>query len=358
MWITDKGLCQERITDPHTGITRVISVKVKGNSIKAKQEAFRELQAKIDRLCDGRLKLSEAITLFLKEQERTVKPSSLRKYRFDLKGMSEAIGDSYMENLSAGYVRKKLTECGKENSTLNTYIKAFKRFWRWCYQNDYVKSMEVCDKLTYFQTPPSKIRIQSKYLEPRELKKLLDAMTVKRWVLLTEFLTLTGLRIGEAIALDKVDVWGDILRINKTYDVNNRIITTPKSISSKREIYIQAELKDCIARINEYCKWQAEVYGYETDIFFPDADGGRLKYMAYADYLRQLSPKVLGRKITPHIFRHTHCSMLAAKGFTLEAISDRLGHEDSKITKEIYLHKLEEVKEKENKMLDSFHLIG
>ena len=42
----------------------------------------------------------------------------------------------------------------------------------------------------------------------------------------------------------------------------------------------------------------------------------------------------------------------------LQAISDRLGHADSKITKEIYLHKLEEQKEKENRQLDAIHFVG
>ena len=50
--------------------------------------------------------------------------------------------------------------------------------------------------------------------------------------------------------------------------------------------------------------------------------------------------------------------MLFAKGVPLEAVSARLGHYDSKITKAIYLHKLEEQKEKENKLLDSITLLA
>ena len=154
------------------------------------------------------------------------------------------------------------------------------------------------------------------------------------------------------------DVWGDIVRIYKTYDANNHVLTDAKTLSSKRDIYIQAELKECIERINEYMAWQKDICGYETDIFFPDLDGERLKYYSYSTYLRENSERILGRRITPHTLRHTHCSMLASKGMSLEAISERLGHEDSRITKEIYLHKLEEVKAKERRQLDSIHLIG
>ena len=182
-------------------------------------------------------------------------------------------------------------------------------------------------------------------------------MKETRWKLLTEFLTLSGMRIGEVIALDNTDVWGKNIRVTKTYDSNNNITTKPKTLSSKREVYIQAELKDCINRILDYCKDQSEMFGYESDIFFPDTNGERLSYYAYAKYLKETAEKFLDRRVTPHVLRHTHCSMLAAAGFPLEAISARLGHEDSHITKAIYLHRMEELKEKENKQLDSFSLI-
>ena len=43
---------------------------------------------------------------------------------------------------------------------------------------------------------------------------------------------------------------------------------------------------------------------------------------------------------------------------TLESVSSRLGHEDSQITKDIYLHRMEELKEKENRQLNMIRLIG
>ncbi|MFQ7236650.1 MAG: tyrosine-type recombinase/integrase, partial [Enterococcus hulanensis] len=42
--------------------------------------------------------------------------------------------------------------------------------------------------------------------------------------------------------------------------------------------------------------------------------------------------------LTSHIFRHTHVSWLAEKGYPLKAIMDRVGHEDSKVTNQIYTH--------------------
>lgn len=41
----------------------------------------------------------------------------------------------------------------------------------------------------------------------------------------------------------------------------------------------------------------------------------------------------------------------------MEAISARLGHSDSRITKEIYLHRMKELKERENNQLNGIRLI-
>lgn len=357
MWKIN-GYVRERITDPQTGLQKVVSVKIKGSGIKAEQEAYKRLQDKIVHLTDNRIKLSDAISTYIKEIERELKPSSVRKARIELGSMLQIIGDAYMDNLTAGYVRKKFIESGKENRTLNGYIKIFKTFWLWCYRNDLVQSRELADKLSPFQDIPKRARIQDKFLETDEMNKLLDAMTEKHWNLVTRFLLLSGLRIGEFIALNNTDVWGKYIRVNKTYDANNKVITSAKTFDSTRDVFIQDELRDVIEQIHEYTKWQAEVFDYESDIFFPNIDGGYLHYEAYAKYLREVSERVLLRKVSPHITRHTHASILAMQGMTLDAISARLGHGDSRITKEIYLHRMSELKEKENEQINKIKLFG
>lgn len=357
MWIYN-GLVQERITMPDTGLKKVISIKIKGKGVKAENEAYKKLNDKIRKLSYTRLLLSEGIDLYIKDIGKTLKPSSVRKARITLGSIIDVTGDAYLENITAGFIRRKFLESGKQNRTLNGYIKIFKTFWLWAYRNDLVQSKEVFDKLTPFPDTPKRERIQDKYLEPWELNELISNMKEKRWALLTEALALSGLRIGEFASLTKADVAGDYIRVNKTYDANNKVLTSAKTYSSKRDVFIQDELKDCISRINEYCKFQAEVCGYTSMLFFPDTDGGYLQYYTYRKYLREVSERVLHKKIVPHALRHTHCSVLASRGVSLESISDRLGHTDSKITKEIYLHKLQELKEKENQQLNTIHFIG
>lgn len=359
MWITGKGLCQEKVVDPRTGLDKIVSVKVRGTGKKAEQEAFKRLEEKIAKLSDTRVLLSDLIELYRVDQEKITKPSTQRKVSIELNQFLSVYGECYIETINAGTVRQKLLASGKPNRTLNGYLKHFKAMWRWAYQNDYVKTPEVADKLKPFADTPEKMRIQDKYLEPGELKLLLDSMTEKRWQLTSRFLALSGLRVGEYISLTNQDCWGKNITVTKTYDPNNKIVTSPKSIASTREVYIQPELRECIKEIQEYAEMQREIYGYEpTDILLPDTNGGYLSYQAYEKYLKETSERVLGRRIVAHTFRHTHASILASRGINLESISSRLGHEDSGITKAIYLHRMEELKERENKQLDAMRFIG
>lgn len=68
---------------------------------------------------------------------------------------------------------------------------------------------------------------------------------------------------------------------------------------------------------------------------------------------------LLGR-VTLHVFRHTHVSMLIASGMDLQTIADRVGHEDPSITLRIYSHMIpgqdEKAAEKMDEMAASWRL--
>lgn len=44
------------------------------------------------------------------------------------------------------------------------------------------------------------------------------------------------------------------------------------------------------------------------------------------------------KRITPHGFRHTHCSLLFESGASIKEVQVRLGHTDIKTTMDIYNH--------------------
>ena len=66
---------------------------------------------------------------------------------------------------------------------------------------------------------------------------------------------------------------------------------------------------------------------------------------------------ILGKALTPHVMRHTHVSLLAESGVPLETISRRLGHSNSKITREIYLHVTQKQEQKDRERIAQISLL-
>ena len=349
---------QHQYVDEVTGKRKYITVTVNGTSNKAKHEAMQKLNDKIDHLTCKQHRLSGLISAFLAEQKVTMKLSTYRKSKYSLGVFLRVVGDVDLDKLTSGYIRTQIMKNKIKPSTANEYLTKWKACLRWGYKNDFLSDLEVVNKLENFKEETSrKERIKDKYLETKEMKLLLDSMDdIERNKLFTQFLLLTGMRVGEAIALDRSDIGKKYIHVTKTYDINNNIITTPKTLDSTRDVYIQTELRNLITEIVDFMQKQEKYYGYpHTEYLFTNHLGNRMSYNFYRRYLKDKS-KYVGKKVTAHTLRHTHTSMLAAQGVPIEVISRRLGHSNSKITREVYFHVLKELKEKENDMIKDIRL--
>lgn len=295
--------------------------------------------------------LESLLAAYMRYQSGVVKLQTAEGNKRKLKTVVGLLGgDTLLTDLSAPMVREKLS--APKASTYNERLKMYKAMMRWAYREEMISDISHLDRLPKRKDLPTRVKVQDKYLEKDELVKLLSGMKVEHWKLLTEFLALSGLRIGEAIALKKEDV-GEYIHVTKTYSHVLQCITdTPKTDSSVRDVFVQDELKKCIERISEYCKEVPTPYfiGFDDDTF--------ISYDAYAKYFRENTDAILGRSLSPHALRHTHVALLAEAGYPLESISRRLGHADSDITKQVYMHVTERLKEKENERIRDIKLLN
>ena len=104
---------------------------------------------------------------------------------------------------------------------------------------------------------------------------------------------------------------------------------------------------------------QSLISGYgKSQIFLQGKDGERINYYTYNKYIKENALRILSReKVTPHILRHTHTCMLSENGVPLETITRRLGHEDSEITRQIYLHVTKKMKQNDNERIASVKIM-
>lgn len=324
---------------------RINTIK-NSNSKQAYNQALRELQERIVR--SDRLTLSAAQEMYLEDKARVCRPQTIQRNRGALSAVNEVLGDMPLEKLDAITLRRALLKISPKNGTYNERLVRYKAFLNWCWQNNLIQ-----DKW-FDRIPPlpddKKARIADKYLEPEELQRLLNAMKVPMWYYLTYFLALSGLRIGEAIALELNDV-GKYIAVTKNYAINTEEVGLPKTAESERIVLVQPELRKLLDR---YMVFRSTLD--PSPLLFPGKDG-YISYFAYNKYLRETSEKVLGRKITPHALRHTSASFLIANGVPLDSISRRLGHSDSKVTKQIYIHQTEKLQQLDDELISEAVLL-
>ena len=78
-----------------------------------------------------------------------------------------------------------------------------------------------------------------------------------------------------------------------------------------------------------------------SNFLFTTSNNTPIQINALNAYLRAHKEEMgfdRNRKISTHIFRHTHISKLAEIGVPLHVIQRRVGHASEKITRDIYLH--------------------
>lgn len=358
---------KERYTNPLTNKYATVSITLdkdtKSNQKHAQLALQDKISQKINHLLSSSKKdltLSEFIKLYLDYLDNSVKKSTYARNKTAAYSMMRILGgDILVEKLTAAYVKKCLADQKEKPGRTNERIKRFKAMLRWGYETEYLQDIRWLDKLKPLKDEEKKRRLEEKYLEAHELSLLLKNMDIEKWGFLTELMALSGLRCGEAIALydTDVDFKNRIIHVTKTYDYRHKIVTPPKTEDSDREVYMQDELYALCKRIKKVMSKERLLLGYRSNLFMSDTDGDHLGYAAFNKHLKIISKRVLGFEITTHYLRHTHVALLAEQGVPLDPISRRLGHSDSKITRRIYFHVTEKLKEKDNAQIKNIKIL-
>lgn len=181
----------------------------------------------------------------------------------------------------------------------------------------------------------SKKKKPENYYTKSELEKFLSLAEEKlpyKWFVFFRLLAYTGIRRGEALALtwDDIDIEAKTVSISKTISngENGHFVSeTPKTDKSNRVILLDSTTASFIDRLEK-----------NSTYIFPNTKGN---FITPSQPIRQLHRVVDDtdlKYVSPHGFRHTHCSLLFSAGVSIPEVQDRLGHEDVKTTLDVYNH--------------------
>lgn len=145
------------------------------------------------------------------------------------------------------------------------------------------------------------------------------------------FLAYTGLRIGEAIALDvgDIDLTRMVVHVTKTLSAH-RIGPTKNGV--RRDVTIPRFLRDRLAFIT---------MGQENDApLFRNKKGQRMSYSSWHCWRWKPAVEAAGlgsiQYLTPHSLRHTYASMLIGSGMDVKTVQKLLGHSSAAMTLDVY----------------------
>ena len=349
----------ERFELPN-GEIRKVSVIFNTNSSHARKQATIELQRKYEQAVKD-LDIDKVVTFYdvalswLEHTEPTVKWSTHINHtiyvnkiftyidkRLPIADLTAVILEDvlhkvyYVENLSYSYVRATFT-------TMRAICKHAKR-------KRLIPNLIDYDDIEIKKKPFSHTEIakrQGKFLDAVELKDALFQLSKEdsRISLLFEFISLTGLRIGELLALRYCDYDKEnaTININGTiqYDYKNSSEVkrgTPKNIYSVRDVSLSnraVSILDSIMLDNKRRSLWFEGY-IDHGYIFTASRGNPYDIQFLNRKLKAVH--IEGKHLTTHIFRHTHISMLAELGVPLKSIMQRVGHNDPNTTLSIYTH--------------------
>lgn len=149
----------------------------------------------------------------------------------------------------------------------------------------------------------------------------------------------TGCRLGECLALTFNDLIDNTITINKTITKEcyngKRLITSPKTKKSNREIHIDNYLLDELSSSMQIYKQKYRNFNESYYIF------GGVKPLAPTTVERKknLYCKNAGiKQIKLHEFRHSHATLLVQNNIPIKDVAERLGHSDITLTLNIYTH--------------------
>lgn len=151
------------------------------------------------------------------------------------------------------------------------------------------------------------------------------------------FLFMTGMRIGEATAIQWEDIDFDkgLLSIDKTLyykNLDNYSFVEPKTKASVRHIALDG---DTLTLLREWKDVQQSVV--QTN-FVMSYNGVPTQKHTLANVITRFSQKAGVHRIRLHALRHSHASLLISMGENPLIIKDRLGHEDIETTLGTYGH--------------------
>lgn len=281
--------------------------------------------------------------LWIPERAKSVKQSTLYSYSKPWKYISEYLGSLKVVDLQKadviGLMEHVATKSGSQK-TANNVLRLLRQ----------LLSSAVSDRIILFN-PASTVkpyRVDNRtaqngnhrVLSDAEIQIFLRNAQDCHYYNLFRFLLYTGVRVGEALALNVFDVHEKEITISKTVTRLEKgfvLSDTPKTASSNRVIPVT----ESVEKIIQDQKRQNQLLECKESWLFPNSRGQMANFnnvnICISNVIRRINES--GTEFAPfsvHSFRATFCTRAVTSGVIPSSLKELLGHSNIRTTLNFY----------------------
>ena len=233
---------------------------------------------------------------------------TLNYYQTTIDNMLEAINKN-IKTVDTNDLRNYLTEYQEKNNcskvTIDNVRRILSSFFSWLEDEDYIMKSHI-RRIHKIKT--SKV-VRETYSD-ETIEKLRDGCDEIRDLAMIDFLTSTGVRVGELVRLNKNDI-----------NFEDRSCIVFGKGSKEREVYFDARTK---LHLEKYLSMRND----KNPALFVSllAPYNRLEISGVEIRLRKLGNDLELQRVHPHKFRRTMATKAIDKGMPIEQVQRLLGH--------------------------------
>lgn len=205
-----------------------------------------------------------------------------------------------------------------------------KQIYLYAFMNNYITNnvmmyINANNTNTYTVSKPKKAHKQEQLYNINDLLAYFNEDNTIDFIII--ILLLTGMRIGELLALETKDIntKDRVICINKnlSYINKNFIIDTPKTKSSKRVVIYSSVLDNIINKLLTQAREKKSI------LLVSDKQGQYIKYNSLVKSLKERTKKSKYNKLHFHMCRKIYINACIDLNITPYEISNRIGHKDT-----------------------------
>lgn len=233
--------------------------------------------------------------------------------------------EEFFRNLKSEKFRQAESDEPYSNASINLFIAAVKDAVELTFPEfQTLNGKNILDR--FFRKKLKRLSVdntldESKIFSLDELNLLSQHSDQKTWLFI-KFLYQTGLRISEALDLRMKDI--SVLDREATVKIRRG-----KRESERKIEHVPVSLIRLIQS-----EFRSKEYLFQNH--HHTSKTGKYSRQRWFQKLSELAWNVLGRKLSPHLLRHSHATALSENGVSYGAIQKRLGHKRASTTLEIY----------------------